>query len=335
MNRRHIIGIAVLVLVLVAIVATRGFGLFAAHDNAVLTLSGNVDIRQVDLAFRVSGRIAQMPFEEGSHVEQGAVIARLDPSALKDARAAADAQVGVAQAELRKRRAGNRPQDIAQAQAKLAETEATLANAREEYERRSGLVKTGAVSEAVFEASRARYRAAQAQVAAARQALSLQHAGARTEDIASAAAQQRLAIAQRDKADTDLNDAVLRAPNAGIVLTRVREPGAVVQSGETVATLTIDRPMRIRAYVGEPDLSRVAPGMAVTVTADGNPKRYQGTIGFIAPTAEFTPKTVQTQDLRTDLVYRVRIIVQNPDNALRQGQPVTVTLSAARPARDQ
>jgi HlyD family secretion protein len=338
MTRRRIIGIAAvaaLAALVIALVATRGFGIFAAHGDDVLTLSGNVDIRQVDLAFRVPGRIAGMPFEEGAHIEAGDVIAKLDPSPLNDARAAAEAQVGVAEAELQKRRAGNRAQEIGQAQAKLAETEATLANARENYERRSGLVKTGAVSQAVFEASRAEYGAAQAQVAAAGQALSLQRAGARKEDIDAAAAQLRSAVAQRDKTETDLKDAVLRAPNAGTLLTRAREPGAIVQSGETVATLTIDRPMRVRAYVGEPDLSRISPGMAVTVTADGNAKRYQGTIGFISPTAEFTPKTVQTQDLRTDLVYRVRIIVQNPDNALRQGQPVTVSIPATRPAKDQ
>ncbi|WP_295529533.1 HlyD family efflux transporter periplasmic adaptor subunit [Novosphingobium sp. Chol11] len=331
MNRRRIFGIAALAALLIAGIATRGFGLLGGVNEGTLTLYGNVDIRQVDLGFRVSGRIAAMPFEEGARVPQGTVLARLDPAPLQDQLSAAQAQIAVAGAELDKRRNGNRPQDIAQAQAKLADAQASLASTKEEYERRADLVKSGAVSQALFDASTAKFRSAQAQVSAAQQALSLQRAGARAEDIAAAAAQRRQAEAQAAKAATDLNDAALRAPNAGTILTRAREPGAIVQPGETVLTLTIDRPMRVRAYIPEPDLSRIAPGMAVTVTTDGNPKAYHGTIGNIASTAEFTPKTVQTEALRTDLVYRVRIIVTDPDDALRQGAPVTVTIPGARP----
>jgi HlyD family secretion protein len=331
MNRRRIIGIAALAALLIAAMSTRGFGLLGSGDGGALTLHGNVDIRQVDLAFRVSGRIAAIPFEEGAHVPEGAVLAKLDAAPLKDQLNAAQAQIAVAAAELDKRRNGNRPQDIAQAAAKLADAQASLASAKEEYERRADLVKTGAVSQALFDASTAKFRSAQAQVSAAQQALSLQRAGARAEDVAAAAAQRQQAEAQAAKANTDLNDTVLHAPNAGTILTRAREPGAIVQPGETVLTLTIDRPMRVRAYIPEPDLSRIAPGMAVTVTTDGNAKAYHGTIGNIASTAEFTPKTVQTEALRTDLVYRVRIIVTDADDALRQGAPVTVSIPSARP----
>ncbi len=168
-------------------------------------------------------------------------------------------------------------------------------------------------------------------VAAAAEALSLQRAGARQEDIDTAAAQLSVAKAQSDKADTDLTDTVLRAPNDGVILTRAREPGAIVQSGDTVLTLTIDRPMRVLAYIDEPDLYRISPGMHVLVTTDGNPRTYHGTIGFISPTAEFTPKTVQTTALRTDLVYRMRVIIEDPDDGLGQGAPVSVAAPDARP----
>jgi HlyD family secretion protein len=332
MNRRRIIGVAALVALLIAVLATRGFGLIGRHDERQLILHGNVDIRQVDLGFRLSGRIITIPYEEGARVPAGATLASLDPAPLNDSLAAADAQVGAAEAELDKRRSGNRPQDIAQAQAKLAEAQAGVAKAREEYDRRVGLVKTGAVSQAVFEESRRAYRAAQAQLEAARAALSLQRSGARREDIASAKAQRDWADAQRAKARTDLADGTLRAPNAGVILTRAREPGAIVQPGETVFTLTIDRPMRVRAYVAEPDLVRISPGMRVRVTVDGSAKVYHGAIGYISPAAEFTPKTIETESLRTDLVYRIRVIVTDPDDALRQGAPVTVTVPDARPA---
>lgn len=330
MQRRvALVGGAFVVLVVLALLA-RGCGLIGGNGGA-LTLYGNVDVRQVDLAFRVPGRIATIGPEEGDKVKAGDVLAELDKQPLTDMLAASDAQLGVAQAELAKARAGSRPQEIGQAQARLAEAQAGLARAGEDYDRRSSLVKTGAVSQQVFDASQAQFRAAQAHVRAAEQALSLARAGARAEDRDAAAAQAAAARAQRDNARTNLSDADLRAPNAGTVLTRAREPGAIVQPGETVLTLTIDRPMRLRAYVSANDLSRISPGMKVEIRADGNAKAYKGRLAQISPTAEFTPKTVQTEDLRTDLVYRVRVLVDNPDDALRQGQPVTILIPDARP----
>jgi HlyD family secretion protein len=329
MNAKRFIGIAALVALVIAAMATRGFGLFDKSAGA-LTLYGNVDIRQVELAFRVPGRIASMAVEEGARVPAGAVLARLDTRPLNDALAVAEAQIGVADAELAKRRNGNRAQDIMQARSLLAERQAQLAKARTDVDRRNSLIASGAVSQALLDASRGEYRAAEARVQAPQAALSLQLTGARHEDIAAATAQRAAAIASRDRARTDLGDAAIIAPEGGTILTRAREPGAIVQGGETVYTLTIDRPLRVRAYVAEPDLSRIAPGMAVTVTADGNPRTYHGTIGFISPTAEFTPKSVQTESLRADLVYRLRIIVTDPDDALRQGQPVSIALATAR-----
>lgn len=334
MNRRRLILITAILVLILAALLTRGFGLFSRHDGGTLTFNGNVDIRSVDLGFRVPGRIAAMPVDEGAKVAAGAKLAQLDTRPLTDAVAVAEADIAAADAELARRVNGNRPQDIAQAGATVAERQAALAKAREDYERRQALVKTGAISQALFDATRAQYLAAQAQLRAAEQALSLQKAGARIEDVDAARAQRAAAVARRDKARTDLADATIAAPAAGTILTRAREPGAIIQPGEAVFTLTIDRPMRVRAYVAEPDLGRISPGMKVIVTADGNPRTYHGTIGFISPVAEFTPKTVETSDLRSDLVYRIRVIVADPDDALRQGQPVTVAIADARPARD-
>jgi membrane fusion protein YbhG len=301
------------------------------HDG-VLRLYGNVDIRSVDLGFRVPGRIAAIRVDEGSKVKDGQVLALLDTRPLSDTLHLSEAQLANARAEFDKLRNGNRPQDIAQAEAQLADRAATEVQARAEYERRSELVKTGAISQSQFDTSRAQYAAAEAQRHAAEQMLSLQRAGARREDIEAAQAQLEAATAQRDKARTDLADASIIAPSDGTILTRAREPGAIALAGETVFVLSVDRPIRVRAYVAESDLGRVVPGMNVDVTVDGSPQTYHGTIGFISPTAEFTPKTVQTENLRTDLVYRLRVIVSDPDDGLRQGQPVTVSVPGARPA---
>lgn len=327
-----IVSILAVLALAAAAIATRGFGLIAPPQKP-LVLNGNVDIRQVDLGFRVGGRLLTVPYEEGAHVPAGAVLATLDVRPLNDQLAAAEAEIATTTAQLAKQRDGNRPQDIAQAEAKLADQRAQLAKAKADLDRRETLVASGAISRAVMDSTRAAYLAAQAETRAAAQALSLQRAGARREDIAAAQAQRTQAVAQRNKIATDIADSTLRAPNAGVILTRAREPGAIVQGGDTVLTLTIDRPMRVRAYVDETALGRISPGMKVEVTTDSSAKVYHGSIGYISPTAEFTPKTVQTQDLRTDLVYRLRVLVDDPDDGLRQGQPVSVRVPAARPAR--
>jgi len=105
----------------------------------------------------------------------------------------------------------------------------------------------------------------------------------------------------------------------------------MVASQSTVYSLSLDAPVYVRAYVGEPDLGRIAPGTPVRVRTDASEKAYSGQVGFVSPRAEFTPKTVETTDLRTDLVYRLRIVVDDADDALRQGMPVTVEVDV-RPA---
>lgn len=334
LTKGRLIALAIAAAIIVAVISTSGFGLFGDDQEASLTLYGNVDIREVDLAFRVGGRIDAIGVEEGEGVEQGEVLATLDTRPVMSRVAEADARIGEAQAQLTRLRNGNRAQDVGQAQARVTAAQAARDNARRDYARREDLVETGAISRDLWDQTVADYRRAEAQLTEAQQALSLVREGTRREDIDAAQAQLRAARAARDSVSIDADDAVLRAASAGTIVTRAREPGAIVQPGETVLTLSIDRPMRVRAYIAEPDLWRIGPGMAVEVSADGNPKTYRGTIGYISPRAEFTPRSVETESLRTDLVYRLRIIVEGPDEALRQGQPITIRVPAARTSRE-
>ncbi|NIJ19104.1 HlyD family secretion protein [Sphingomonas naasensis] len=334
MNRRRLIVLAVVVVLLLVGIFTRGFGLMPGRPETELSLFGNVDIREVDMGFRVGGRIAAIGVDEGARVTSGQLLATLDTATIESRVAEADARVAQAQAGYDKARNGARAQDIGQARARVAAAQAVYDNAQRDYARRQALVEPGAISRGLWEQTRADRDRAAAQLAEARQALSLLQAGTRREDIEAAAAELKSAQAARTSVTTDRSDTRLVAASAGTVVTRAREPGAIVQPGETVLTLSIDRPMRVRAYVAETDLSRVSPGMKVQVTADGNPKTYRGTIGYIAPRAEFTPKSVETENLRTDLVYQVRVIVDDPDDALRQGQPVTIRVVGARPRHE-
>ncbi|WP_336960699.1 secretion protein HlyD [Sphingobium aquiterrae] len=322
------------ILIIAAVIAIIGAGWLwmqrGSRDGDALTLYGNVDIREVQLAFRQSGRVTQMPFDEGDHVEPGAHMATLDAQPFEEALAAADAAVAVAQADLDKLRRGLRPQEIAQAQEALNQALAVARDTERNFDRQSQLLASGAASQKTVDAARTARDQAAASVKAARAAHSQAAEGFRKEDIA--AGQARLAAAQaaRAQAATALADTVLLAPSTGTIIARVREPGSMVVSQSPVYSLSLDAPVYVRAYVGEPDLGRIAPGMRVRVRSDSSDKTYQGQIGFISPRAEFTPKTVETTDLRTDLVYRLRIVVTNADAALRQGMPVTIEVEAGQ-----
>ena len=322
------------ILIIAAVIVIIGAGWLwmqrGSRDGDALNLYGNVDIREVQLAFRQSGRVAQMLFDEGDHVEPGAHMATLDAQPFEEALAAADAAVAAAQADLDKLRRGLRPQEIAQAQEALNQALAVARDTERNFDRQSQLLASGAASQKTVDAARTARDQAAASVKAARAAHSQAAEGFRKEDIA--AGQARLAAAQaaRAQAATALADTVLLAPGTGTIIARVREPGSMAVSQSPVYSLSLDAPVYVRAYVGEPDLGRIAPGMRVRVRSDSSDKLYQGQIGFISPRAEFTPKTVETTDLRTDLVYRLRIVVTNADAALRQGMPVTIDVDAGQ-----
>lgn len=329
-NYRIIRAILVVVLVLVAAYfGARAGGWLGGGEGGSLRLYGNVEIREVQLGFRVPGRIAQILVDEGDRVQPGEVLARLDTRPLKDKLANADARLAAASAEVRRDSNGSRPQQISEAQAAVAAAEAALTESRRQLDRRQALIDKGFISRADLQTAQANADAAAARLNAARANLSLAQEGVRAEDRAANQAQRQAVLADLQAAQTDLSDTELRAPEAGQVLTRAQEAGAIVETGQTVLTLALTQPVRVRAYVAEPDLPRVRPGMRVEVSADGTGKRWPATIGFISAVAEFTPKTVQTEQLRTDLVYRLRLVVDDPSGELRQGQPVTVIVPAA------
>jgi membrane fusion protein YbhG len=326
MNKKRRIVIAGAALAVAAAVYA-AFGAWRAERDAhTLMLYGNVDIREVDLGFRVAGRLMTMKVDEGDRVKAGQQLASLDAQPYRDALAAAEARVKQAEANVEKLRRGQRPQEVQQARAAVRAAQAAFDNAQRDLHRQQGLFESGASSQKSLDAARARHDELEANLLSAREALALAREGFRREDIAAAEAELAAALAQHAQASTQLADADLFAPSDGIILARIREPGAMLQQGAPVYTLSLDTPVYVRAYVGERDLGKVRPGATAFVTSDSSDKRYRGQVGFIAPRAEFTPKSVETTDLRTDLVYRLRIVISEADGGLRQGMPVTVQL---------
>jgi HlyD family secretion protein len=296
-------------------------------NSADLVLFGNVELRQVTLAFNGSQRIAEVLVEEGAQVRKGQVLARLETGRLAPQVAQAEAQVASQQAVVDRLRNGSRPQEIAQARANLEAARADALNARRQYERQSTLATRAVASEQALDQAKAAADVAEAKVDVAQKALDLLVAGSREEEIVQAEAQLRVSQSQLELLRQELLDAELKAPTDAVVRSRLMEPGEMASPTRPVFSLATTDPKWVRAYVSQTQLGRVRSGMKASVTTDSFPDRVlEGWIGFISSVAEFTPKTVQTEDLRTSLVYEVRVFVNDPDNLLRLGMPATVRL---------
>lgn len=266
------------ILLLLAIMLVAGGGYYWYNRPQALqplVLYGNIDIRQVNTAFRVAGRLEAMNFEEGDVVHKGDVLATLDDEPFINAQN--------------------------QAKAKVEQANAALENAKRINKRKQALCKTQNASQQDCDNAEA------------------------SQEIA--AADLEYAKSSADVAQTALNDATLKAPADGVVLIRILEPGTMISAGVPVYTISLNGKMWARAYIKETELGRVKLGTKVDIHTDSGDKVYEGHIGFISSTAEFTPKSIETASLRTDLVYRLRIVIDNADDYLKQGMPVTIKLA--------
>ena len=259
------------------VVISLGFFLFfylreKYEEKKYLTIYGNVDIRQVDLGFRVFGRVTDVLYDEGDQVKPGDLLTILDDIPYKEA--------------------------VAEAEGRLQELEFAYKKAEAQFQKRYR-ANPNAISKEDYDDAFYNLEEMKANVKAAKAVL--------------------------DRALTNLADTRVYCPTYGSILTRVREPGSVLNPGEPVFSVSIASPVWIRAYVSEPNLGKIYFGMPAKIVTDTKDLGlYHGHVGFISPVAEFTPKTVESLDLRTDLVYRLRVYVKDPDRELKQGMPVTV-----------
>ncbi|ELM3738505.1 secretion protein HlyD [Yersinia ruckeri] len=326
MNRKRI---AVIVIVIALIAAAMyGWSDYRQQQDQSLTLYGNVDIRTVNLGFRVGGRLASLDVDEGDKIQPGQQLGQLDQGPFNNALKQAQANVESAQAQLALLQAGYRDEEIAQVKSEVAQKQAAFNYADSFLKRQQGLWSSKATSANDLDDARTSRNQAQAALQAAKDKLAQFLSGNRPQEIAQAAANVAQAEAELAQARLNLHDTSLISPSSGTILTRAVEPGTILSAGNTVFTLSLTNPVWVRAYVDERHLGQAVPGTEVDVYTDSRPgKPYRGQIGFVSPTAEFTPKTVETPDLRTDLVYRLRIIVTDADSELRQGMPVTIRFS--------
>jgi HlyD family secretion protein len=310
---------------------------FAHQDDDApkpLVLHGNVDLRQVDLPFNAQQRVAEMLVSEGDRVTANQVIARLETERLTASLEEIEARIQSQQAVIERLDNGTRPEEIAQARAKVEAAEVELANAQRDYERKKKLLALHGVSESGFDKATTLRDTLQARLSVQKSELALAIAGPRDEDRAEARASLASLVAQRALRQRELADAELRSPVNGIVRNRILEPGEMASPSLPAVTVAVTDPKWVRAYVSEPDLGKAKPGSAAAITVDAYPGReFHGWIGYISPVSEFTPKNVETTELRTALMYEVRVFFNDPNDDLRLGMPATITLKpGAAPA---
>lgn len=312
------------------IAGVAGFGCARNKPNAdsAIRISGNIEVDEVRLAFKIPGRLQERLVDEGDPIAAGDLVARLEKIELTQELAVHRAERAAAAAVLAELKAGSRTQEIAASEASLESAEASRELARLEFDRQSELRATDAVAVRDFELARAQLQVAEARAIEAQQRLDLVREGPRPEAIAQAQARLAQADAVVERAQTQLANARLIAPLTGVVLEKHAEPGEVVAAGTPVVTVADTSHLWMRGYVNQTDLGRIRLGQAVEVRTDSFPdKTYEGRLAFIASEAEFTPKSVETHAERVTLVFRVRIELDNASGELKPGMAADATLA--------
>ena len=291
------------------------------------TYYGNVDIREVSLAFNASERIEEIAAEEGDRVEKGQVLARLRNDLFKLAVLRSEARVGAQREIVRELVAGTREEEIQKARAETEAAKEKSANATRTCKRLESLAEKNLAARQDADDACAAADMAKAQLKAAVETLNLALAGPREERIAAEKQKLKGYQAELEIVRKNLEDAVLYAPSDGVIRNRILQVGDMAFPQRPVLTLALTDPVWVRAFVPETDLGKIYEGKRAEVKTDSHPEKYyEGWVGYISPTAEFTPKTVQTPEVRTQLVYQVRVFVKNPENELRLGMPATVVI---------
>lgn len=309
----------------IPVVLVGAVGFFSCREEAPrdrIEVSGTFEAVEVRISSTVAGQVIDVAVDEGRRVEQGDVIARLDDRHHRNQIAQAEAAVALADAHVRLVRLGARREDVEALRQQVRQAEEALALARKDRDRVRALVEQEGLPHKMLDDAETLVAVREAAAKAAREMLQKARTGARPEEIEAAEAQKRQAEAVLKALRDRQEDYTVRSPLSGVVLVRVVEPGEVVAAGQTLVTVGDLSTLTLRVYVPEGDLGRVRLGQEVRVRVDSYPDRdFSGRVTHIATEAEFTPKNIQTREERVKTVYAVKVVVPNPDGALKVGMP--------------
>ena len=317
----------VLIILLISFISYKIYSnIFLKNENN-LTFYGNIDTRTVNVGFRFLGKIENITKDEGEIVKKDEVLVKLDTASLEKSLEELNEKIFASKLELSKLQTGYRQEEILEAKAAMEEAIENLNKTKDTYNRQTNLFKTKSTSEENFTISQLNYKQALATLDKAKALYELRKNGYRDEDIKIQESNLKSLEIQAEKLKIDLNDSVIKAPVDGVILTRFKEIGAITNAGESILEIAKTDEFWVRAYIDEKNLGNIKPGLKMSIQTDSRSENYEGVIGFISPVAEFTPKNIETQELRADLVYSFRVIVKNPDDKIRQGMPVTLKIA--------
>jgi membrane fusion protein YbhG len=308
--------------------------------------TGYVEATEVTVSPQVGGRILELTIAEGDRVKAGDVIARLDTADAELALRRAAADRDQADAQLALLRAGSRVEDIRQAQAELQSAQndvraaqAELDSANADVERFENLLRANAGSvkqrdDAVTrrDVAAARVRAAQDRAQAASDGVAKLQAGSRPQEIEAGRARVASADAQIATLRKAISDAVVTSPVGGIVTSKLLDAGEMAAPHQGIAVVTDLDHAWANVYVDETLVPRLRIGQSAAILTDAG-QRLNGTITFISPKAEFTPRNVQTAEERSKLVYRIKVTADNREGVLKPGMPVEAELQSGTAAK--
>ncbi|MGI5911079.1 MAG: HlyD family secretion protein [Syntrophomonadaceae bacterium] len=299
--------------------------LYYSHPQAdTLKASGTIEATTVDISARISGTLVSLNLQEGQTVEKGQIVAELSRSDLVAQKERDAMAVMVAQANLENLRSGARRQELEQARSNVNIAQINLAKAQQDLDKIKVLAEAGAVSQDKLDETQNIVDQRKYQLEIAQAQLSLIEAGNRPQTIAAAEAELERNKAILQASQSILDDLKLAVPISGTILSRNYEPGEYVQAGSSLATIADLNNMWIKVYIPIDDLPQIKLGQKVYFTISGDSQRYSGTIINIASQGEFTPKTIQTEKERTNVVFAVKIGFNNKNGALKIGMPADV-----------
>ena len=316
-----------LIILLISFISYKIYSnIFLKNENN-LTFYGNIDTRTVNVGFRFLGKIENITKDEGEIVKKDEILVKLDTASLEKSLEELNEKIFASKLELSKLQTGYRQEEILEAKAAMEEAIENLNKTKDTYNRQTNLFKTKSTSEENFTISQLNYKQALATLDKAKALYELRKNGYRDEDIKIQESNLKSLEIQAEKLKIDLNDSVIKAPVDGVILTRFKEIGAITNAGESILEIAKTDEFWVRANIDEKNLGNIKPGLKMSIQTDSRSENYEGVIGFISPVAEFTPKNIETQELRADLVYSFRVIVKNPDDKIRQGMPVTLKIA--------
>ncbi len=326
MTKKKVLIVPVLVgaIVLAAFLVNR---LSHKPEEGVILLSGNVEVTEPNVGFKIPGRVTGLLVDEGQRVQTGDRLATLDSAELESVVAQNRAALGEARVRLAELMAGSRIQEIEQAKAEVSSAEAELVKAQKDYERADRLFKNEAIPASQYDSAKRTHETARAQLKSALERLSLVKEGPRKEEIRAQEDRVRQLEAGLKTSEEKLKDTVIYAPVSGVVLRKNVELGETVAAGVPVFTIGELEDPWIKVYVKEDKIGLVKLGQKARVSTDSYPgKTYEGIVTFISSEAEFTPKIVQTHEERVKLVFGIKVKVKNVGDELKPGMPADVRI---------